>query len=413
MSTPLRPQQGISTLVNHVSEGIDPNHAHVTPIYQTSSFSFPDVDTGAGIFRKETPGYYYTRVAGPNLRQLADKVSVLEGLDLLRAEPQRPFGELVSGVVFGSGMAAVSAVVLSRLKQGQTIISQEAIYSATFNLFTKMAPDWGIQVVLLNDRSPAAWEQAFGEHPEAVLAYAESPSNPTLALTDLAAVAEIAHRSGAWLAVDNTFASPYCQRPLSLGADIVLHSTTKYLSGHGAVIGGVVVSRHPDYVRRDLARYMEILGGSAGPFDAWLTVMGLKTFELRMQRHCQNGQAIASFLESHPAVAWVNYPGLASHPQHELACRQMIEFGGMLSFELKGGLQAGIRMMNRVKVATLVVSLGNVDTLISHPASMTHSSVARPERLHAGITDGLVRLSVGIENVADLIEDLDQAMAEN
>lgn len=406
----LDPKHGLSTLVTHAAEGADPTLAHITPIYQTSAFRFPDVETGAGIFKKEIPGYYYTRVNNPNLQMLADKLAVLEGLDLLRADPQRPLRDVASGLIFGSGMAAVTSTILSRVKQGGTVIAQEALYSATFRMLKEIAPDWGIQCVLLEDPRPEAWEQAFAEHPEAGLAYAESPSNPAMALVDLAAVAEIAHRRGAWLAVDNTFATPYCQRPLSLGADVVVHSTTKYLSGHGAVVGGAAVSRHPDYVRKELFRLLEILGGSAGPFDAWLTVMGLKTFELRMQRHCENAQRVAEFLEAHPAVETVHYPGLPSHPDHALARRQMSGFGGMLSFELKGGVPAGARMMDRVRVATLAVSLGNVDSLIEHPASMTHSSLAPEVRRAAGIPDGLVRLSVGIENVEDLIEDLDFAM---
>jgi methionine-gamma-lyase len=335
---------------------------------------------------------------------------VLEGLDLVRAEPDRAPKELAAGLIFGSGMAAVSATILSRVKQGQAVIAQEALYSATFRMLKELAPQWGIGCILLQDPSPQAWEDAFRAHPEAVLAYAESPSNPAMALVDLAAVAEIAHRHAAWLAVDNTFATPYCQRPLSLGADVVVHSTTKYLSGHGAVVGGAAVSRHPEYVRKELFRLLEVLGGSAGPFDAWLTVMGLKTFELRMQRHCENALRVARFLETHPAVERVHYPGLESHPDHALACRQMPTFGGMLSFELRGGVPAGARMMNRVQVATLAVSLGNVDTLISHPASMTHSSLTPEVRRESGIPDGLVRLSVGIENVEDLIGDLDNAM---
>lgn len=406
----LDPSHGLSTLANHAAEGRDPAFSHVSPIYQTSAFRFSDVETGAAIFKKETDGYYYTRINNPNLQQLADKVAVLEGLDLLRGAPGRPLKDVAAGLVFGSGMAAVSAAILSRVQKGGTVIAQEALYSATFRLLKELAPTWGIQSVLLHDPAPEAWEQAFREHPEAALAYAESPSNPAMALVDLEAVAGIAHRHNAWLVVDNTFASPYCQRPLSLGADVVVHSATKYLSGHGAIVGGVAVSRHPEYVKKELFRLLEILGGSAGPFDAWLTVMGLKTFELRMKAHCDNALRVAQFLEAHPAVERVNYPGLPSHPDHALARRQMLAFGGMLSFELKGGVEAGAHMLNRVKVATLAVSLGNVDTLISHPASMTHASVPPEIRRQSGISDGLVRLSVGIENVEDLIADLDQAM---
>ncbi len=410
MAYSLDPSHGLSTLMTHVAERRDPAFSHVTPIYQTSAFTFPDVATGAGIFKKEISGYYYTRINNPNLQALADKVAVLEGLDLLRANPEKPLAEVAAGLVFGSGMAAVTAAILSRVQKGQAVIAQEALYSATFRLLRELAPRWGIQFVLLHDPRPEDWERAFSEHPEATLAYAESPSNPVMALVDLATAAEIAHRHNAWLVVDNTFATPYCQRPLSLGADVVVHSTTKYLSGHGTTVGGVTVSRHPDYVKNELFRLLEVMGSSAGPFDAWLVAIGLKTFELRMERQCANAMRMAQFLEKHPAVAQVNYPGLPSFPGHALARKQMHDFGGMMSFELKGGLEAGARMMNNVHIATLVVSLGNVDTLISHPASMTHASVPPEVRRQSGISDGLVRLSVGIENVEDLMADLDQAM---
>jgi methionine-gamma-lyase len=210
--------------------------------------------------------------------------------------------------------------------------------------------------------------------------------------------------------VDNTFATPYCQRPLSLGADVVVHSTTKFLSGHGALTGGAVVSTHPDYIRNSLYKFVKVLGGIPSPFDSWLANLGLKTFELRMQRHCENALQVAQFLSSHPAVATVYYPGLESDPGHQVALRQMHAFGGMLSFELKGGMQAGTRLMERVRLATLAVSLGNVDTLIEHPASMTHGPVSPEDRLSQGITDGLVRFSVGIENLPDILADLEQGL---
>jgi len=404
------PKHGLGTLVNHVGEGLDPRHSHVTPIYQSSIFSFPDAETGASIFKGETPGYIYTRLGNPNLDQYAGKIAVLEGLDLLRARPETSVEETVAGIVFGSGMAAVTAAILGRVKGGQTIIAQEAIYSATYNFLCDLAPLYNIQVVWLSDVSLPAWDAAFRQHPETVLAYAETPANPLMLLVDLAGVAQIAHRSSAWLMVDNTFASPYCQRPLTQGADVVVHSTTKYLSGHGLIIGGAVVSSHIDFVRGELYRMLKILGGVASPFDAWLGNIGLKTFEVRMQRICANAMQVARFLEADRRVAQVYYPGLESHPQYELARRQMTDPGGMLTFEMKGGFTAGEYMMNHMQVATLAVSLGNVDTLLSHPASMTHSNVPPEVRQKMGISDGLVRFSVGIENIEDILADLDQAM---
>jgi len=315
-------------------------------------------------------------------------------------------------MVFTSGMAAVTSAILARVKTGDTIIAQKSLYGATFNLLNDLAPRYGIKVIFLGDDiSLPAWEKELKQHPEASMLYCETPANPTMALVDLQGVAELAYKTGAWVMVDNTFATPYCQRPLTLGCDVVIHSTTKYLSGHGTMIGGSVVSRHPDYVHKELFSMLKILGGSPSPFDCWLSNIGLKTLEIRMERHCASALKIAQFLEGHPAIDRVYYPGLESHPDHALAKKQMHGFGGMITFDLKGGLKAGEHMMNNVKLATLAVSLGNVDTLIQHPASMTHASMGKEARLDAGITDGLVRLSVGIENVEDIIADLVQAMA--
>jgi len=404
------PNHSLSTLVTHIGEEANSFDAHVTPIYQTSTFNFPDVATGAGIVARTQPGYYYTRLGNPNLEQLANKISYLEGIDLIRLHPESDPASLVAGLVFASGMAGITAVFLSCLKAGDTIIAQQAVYAATFTFLKDIAQSLGIQVAWIQDTSQAGWEAAFNAHPGARLAYAETPANPTMAVVDLKMVAELAHQHGAWLAVDNTFASPYCQRPLSLGADIAIHSTTKFLSGHGALTGGVVVSSHPDYIRMSLYKFLKVMGGIPSPFDSWLANLGLKTFELRMQRHCENTLQVARFLATHPAVSTVHYPGLEDDPGHEIAKRQMHAYGGMMSFELIGGMQAGIRLMERVQVATLAVSLGNVDTLIEHPASMTHGPVPREDRLNQGITDGLVRLSVGIENLPDILADLEQAL---
>jgi methionine-gamma-lyase len=403
-------KHSISTLVTHVGEDDNTHHSHVSPIYQTSTFNFPDVVTGAGIVARTEPGYYYTRLANPNLDHLAQKIATLEGLDMIRLQPDVNPNSLLAGQVFSSGMAAITAVLFSLLKAGDTVVAQEAVYSATFTFLKEIAPSLGIQVEWVRDISPAGWEAAFKAHPDAKLAYAETPANPTLAVVDLKAVADLAHRHNAWLAVDNTFATPYCQRPLSLGADIVVHSTTKFLSGHGALTGGVVVSSHTEYIHKTLYSFVKILGGIPSPFDSWLANLGLKTFALRMQCHCENAMEVARFLSTHPAVASVHYPGLESDPGHETALRQMHAFGGMLSFELKGGMQAGIQLMERVRLATLAVSLGMVDTLIEHPASMTHGPVPRADRLSQGITDGLVRLSVGIEDLADILADLEQGL---
>ncbi len=406
------PKYHLGTLAVHAGTTDKEKFAHVTPIYETSTFEFPDVATGQAIWRNEIPGHIYTRLSNPNFDELANKIAVLEGMDLIQEADATPPRDVVAGWLFSSGMAAITTVFLSILRAGDTIIAQEALYGATHTFLKQFAPGYGIEVVWLRDPKPDDWLAAFSRYPRAKLAYAETPSNPVLSIVDIQAAAEAAHQAGAWLVVDNTFASPYCQRPLTFGADVVVHSTTKYLGGHGQVIGGALVSRHPSWVKNELSKTAIHLGNNPSPFDAWLVANGMKTFDLRMQRHCFNAIKVASFLAEHPAVDKVHFPGLSSHPDFETARRQMHHFGAMIAFELKGGYEAGVKMMNSVRLASLAVSLGTVDTLISHPASMTHSKVSPEDRLNQGITDGLVRLSVGIEHAGDIIADLDQAMKE-
>ncbi len=404
---------GIGTIVNHFAEGENPHNAHVTPIYQTSTFSFPDVESGGRIFSGEEPGYIYSRAGNPNATQLAKKYAYLEGLDLIRQHPDASPDEIVAGRVTASGMAAISSAIMGWVTAGQTVITQRHLYGNAYRFFNELAPRLGINVVWVDDLSTEGWEAAFAAHPDAVLAYVETPANPTMLIVDLRMVVEIARAHNAWVMVDNTFATPYHQRPLSLGCDVVVHSTTKYLTGHGVVIGGAIVSTKLDYMnsgKDGVGLMARILGPAVSPFDAWLANLGLKTFELRMQRHAENGLAIAKWLEAHPKVEKVGYPGLETDPGHEIAKNQMFNgFGGMVSFELKGGYDAGVTLMNNVQLATLAVSLGNVDSLIQHPASMTHAGVPREQRLNVGISDGLVRFSVGIENIEDMITDLAQA----
>lgn len=402
--------KSLETLLIHYTESENAEHAHVAPLYQTSTFSFADAASGAAIAAGEVPGYYYTRLMNPNLAQLSRKLAALEAWDLIQASPEIDPEHIAKGLVFASGMAAITAAVLARVHAGETVITQSALYDGTFVFFKELAPKYGLKVVWVNGNAPVFWEQAFEENPEARLAYIETPINPAMGIIDIPAVVKLAHQRGAALMVDNTFATPYCQRPLSLGADIVAHSTTKYLSGHGQIIGGAVISTDLTWMDGALKQVFKILGATPSPFDTWLTNTGLKTFPLRMERHCQNALQVAKFLEAHPHVARVYYPGLESHPDHNLAKRQMLDYGGMLAFELKGGFKAGEHMMNRVQLAILAVSLGNVDTLIQHPASMTHRNTPPEVRRATGITDGLVRLSVGIEDPQEIMADLDQAM---
>jgi methionine-gamma-lyase len=404
------PQHGLSTIAIQAEETENPNHAHISPIYQSTTFIFPDVDTGQKIFTREQPGYYYSRIGNPNIEQLAKKYAILEGIDLIRARPATPVDEIVAGKVFASGMAAITNSILAKCRPGDTIIAQTALYSHTFNFLKELAPRYGLNMVWVDERSPGAWDAAFDAHPDALVAYVETPVNPTMDVINLKHVIELAHANNSWVMVDNTFATPYCQRPLALGADLVVHSTTKYLSGHGLIIGGAVISRHLDFVHDELQHTTTIHGGSPSPFDSWQANIGLKTFGIRMKQHCENAMNTARFLIEHPKVAMVHYPGLPEFPGHQVAKSQMYDYGGMLSFELVGGYEAGVNLMNSLKLITLAVSLGNIDSLIQHPASMTHHSIPLEERIRMGIRDGLVRFSVGIENIEDILADLDQGL---
>lgn len=410
----LHPSQysNLTSFLTHYTEFENAENAHLPPIYQNSVFVFEDTDSGAAIAGGEAPGYYYTRLNNPNHQQLARKLAALEAWDLLRQNPQSDPDEVAGGLVFSSGMAAVTAAILACVGAGETVLTQAALYDGTYLFLQNLAPKYGIRVVWVSENTLQGWAAAFDEHPDAKLAYIETPVNPALRLTDIEMVVSLAHQHGARVAVDNTFASPFCQRPLTLGADVVVHSTTKYLSGHGQVLGGALLTTDLDLLNGPVYQIYKLLGATPSPMDTWMANIGLKTFELRMERHCQNALRLAKNLEAHPAVNRVFYPGLPSHPDYDLARVQMTDFGGMIAFDLKGGLDAGKRMMDNVRVATLAVSLGNVDTLVQHPASMTHRNTPRELRLAAGITDGLVRLSVGIEDSKDLVRDLFNAIGD-
>ena len=367
--------------------------SHATPIFQTSTFIFDNADQGARRFAGEEAGYIYSRLGNPNLTELEEIIALLEGAE--------------AGMATASGMAAVSTPLLTLLKKGDHIVASDTLYGCTFGFITEMLPKYGIDVTLVDGVDLEQMENAMKENTKVV--YLETPANPTLKVIDIREVSKIAHKFGAKVIVDNTFMTPYLQRPIELGADIVVHSATKYLGGHGDLIAGLVVGPR-DIISEMKIPYLKDLGGILSPFDAWLLVRGIKTLGVRMDKHCENAQKVAEYLENHPLVDTVYYPGLSSSPYHKLAKKQMDGFGGMISFELKGGVEEGKTLMNSIRMISLAVSLGCVDSLIQHPASMTHSPVPKEERLAAGITDGLVRLSVGIEDVEDIIADLDQAL---
>lgn len=375
---------------------------HVLPIYATSSFTFEDINQGIEIFKNIESGHVYSRYANPTVDTVAAKIADLETHGL---------GLEASAVMTSSGMSAISTLLLGVLKSGDKIVTQGNLYGGTTELLTVVFGQFGVETVLTDLRDLNRVEDFLRHDKNIKLLYCETPANPTLACVDIRTLTDLAHRHGVLCAIDNTFSTPLLQQPFAHGVDFIIHSTTKYLNGHGNSTAGVILGLDKTAMRKNVWRAMKLTGTNCSPFEAWLTHNGLKTLALRMERHCSNALALAEFLEKHPAVGRVNYPGLPSHPDHELAKRQMRGgFGGMLSFELKGGLEAGIQCMNRIKFCTLAPTLGDVDTLILHPASSSHIAIPREIREQNGITDGMIRVSVGIENVEDIIGDLQQAI---
>ena len=368
-----------------------------TPIYQTSTFTFDSCEQGGRRFAGEEDGYIYTRLDNPTVAALERKVAALEG------------GEAC--VAAGSGMGAVSSCLWTIAGAGKHIVADKTLYGCTFALLNHGVTRYGVEVDFIDTSDLDSLKAHLKENTVAV--YLETPANPTLKITDISAVAQIAHAYNPEIKVvcDNTFASPALQNPLALGADVVVHSATKYLNGHGDVVAGFVVGKADFIGQVRMFGLKDMTGAVVDPFAAFLLLRGLKTLELRMARHCENARKIAAFLERHPAVEKVYYPGLESHVGHEVAARQMRDFGGMLSFEVKGGKAAGMKLVNSLQLITVAVSLGDAESLIEHPASMTHSTYSEEELEDAGIAPGLIRLSAGLENAEDLIADLEQAMS--
>ena len=372
---------------------------HVPPIYATSTFVYEDHETLKRIHEGES-GYVYTRWDNPTAKVVEEKIAALEahGLDIPHA----------SALFFSSGMAAMSAALMSVVNAGDTIVTHSNIYGTTGELLSTTLSRFGVRTVF-GDVHDMQWLRGALEHDHARILLIETPNNPTLDCYDLEALSGLAHGYNANVVVDNTFASPVIQQPFRFGADLIAHSTTKYLNGHGTGIGGIVIGKDKELMAQ-VWYQRKVVGGNASPFEAWALNNGLKTLPLRMERHCTNAMHVAQWLNDRTEVAKVNYPGLESHARHELAKKQMTGFGGMLSFELKGGLQAGVALMKNIRFCTLTATLGTADTLIQHPASTSHVQVPREQRIAGGITDGLVRMSIGIEDVEDVIGDLEQAL---
>jgi methionine-gamma-lyase len=397
---------GISSVALHAAGNRHAEYAHIPPIYATSTFTFDTADQGMERFAGKDKENIYSRWGNPTFKVAEQTISALEAFGLADADgnPLR-----LKSLLHASGQAAMATMFLSNLQSGDTLLSHYSLYGGTYELMHKVLEANGIRTIIVDMRDLNLVEETIRKN-KIKLIHIETPANPTIQCVDIEAVTKLAKLQGIIVTVDNTFATPYLQQPFRYGVDFVFHSTTKFLNGHGSAIGGVLIGKDIEFMKVKAWKWHALLGGNANPFDAYLLIQGMKTLEVRMDRHCQNALATAQFLSAHNGVAQVNYTGLPSHPDHVTAKKQMRHFGPMMSFELKGGLESGKKFIDKLKMCVRAVSLGTLDTLISHPASMTHVSVPREERIRFGITDGLIRMSVGIENIADILRDLDQAI---
>jgi len=401
------PFSGFSSLSIHAGHEQDPRYAHLTPIYASSTFVYDDAEQGMRRFSGEEPGYIYSRWGNPSFTEAEEKIAAMEAFGIKDAQGN-PLQ--LKALLHASGMAAITTLLMTNLKAGDKVLTHFSLYGGTQEILQNLLPSFGISPVIVDLRNLETAAAALKADPAIKMVYLETPANPTIQCVDIEELGKLAKQYGLIVACDNTFATPYLQQPFRYGADFVIHSTTKFLNGHGTAIGGVLLGKDLEFMRTRAYKTYKTLGGNANPFDAFLLVNGMKTLELRMDRHCANALEIAKFLDRHSAVARVNYNGLESHPDYAVARKQMRHPGAMLSFDLKGGLQAGIQCMNKLAMCTRTVSLGTCDTLLCHPASMTHTSVPQAQRLQYGITDGLIRMSVGIENLPDILADLEQAL---
>lgn len=396
------PVSGWSSLAVHGGHVQDPNYAHLIPIYASSTYVFDSAEQGMRRFSGNEEGFIYSRWGNPTMTEAEEKIAALETFGL---------NVKIKGILHASGMAAISTLMISQLKPGDKVITHFSLYGGTNELISKILPPLNITPVIIDLRDLNKAEEALRSDPSIKMMYLETPANPTIQCVDIEELSKLAKQYNLIVACDNTFATPYLQQPFRYDVDFVVHSTTKFLNGHGTAIGGILLGKDIEQMKTHITKVHRLLGGNSNAFDAFLLIQGMKTLEVRMERHCHNAMEIAHFLASHSAVAKVNYTGLPDHPDHYVAMKQMRHPGGMMSFELKKGLQGGIDFMNKLKMCVRTVSLGTCDTLLAHPASMTHYSVPKEEKEKYGITDGLIRMNVGIENVQDIIADLQQALS--
>jgi methionine-gamma-lyase len=397
---------GFGSTAIHSGHEKDGHNAHLTPIYASSTYVFDSADQGMRRFSKEEKGYIYSRWGNPTMTESEQKISALESFGL----KQNGQSLKLKSILHASGMAAISSLLLATLKSGDKILSHFSLYGGSQELMDKVLPPLGIDAIIVDLRDLNKAEEAFKKDDKIKLLYLETPANPTIQCVDIEELTKLGKRYNVIVTVDNTFATPYLQQPFKYDVDFVFHSTTKFLNGHGTAIGGVIVGKDLEFMNGRMEKVHRLLGGNSNPFDAFLLTQGMKTLELRMDRHCSNATEVANYLQQNRSIAKVNYLGLESHADYAVAKKQMKHPGSMLSFELKDGLEAGKKFIDKLQMCVRAVSLGTCDTLLSHPASMTHFGVPKNKREEYGITDGLIRMSVGIENIEDIINDLAQAL---
>lgn len=401
-----RKERGFGSTAIHSGHKRGEQYAHLTPIYATSTYVFDQAEQGMRRFSGEEEGYIYGRWGSPNFTEAEEKIAALEALGIQKNGKNIA----LKAILHSSGMAAISTLLLATLKPGQKILSHYSLYGGTQELLNKILNELKIESIIEDLRDIDKAAQIMERDKDISMMYLETPANPTIQCVDIEALSTLARSKNIMVVVDNTFATPYLQQPFKYDVDFVVHSTTKFLNGHGTAVGGVLIGKDLKLMHGFMEKAHRLLGGSSNGWDAFLLTQGMRTLELRMERHCANAMAVADYLSRHSGVGKVNYLGLDAHPDHTTALKQMRHPGPMLSFELKGGLKAGKKFIDQLQMCVRAVSLGTVDTLLSHPASMTHYGVPAKDRVRYGITDGLIRMSVGIENIEDIIEDLEQAL---
>ncbi|MEO5647387.1 MAG: aminotransferase class I/II-fold pyridoxal phosphate-dependent enzyme [Chitinophagaceae bacterium] len=400
---------GFGSVAIHAGNLKDVNNAHLTPIYASSTYVFDSADQGMRRFNGDEEGYIYSRWGNPTMTVAEQKISALESFGLVDKNGD---SLKLRTILHSSGMAALSSLLLGNLETGDKILTHFSLYGGTQEIVEKILPSFGIEALIVDLRDLDKAREAMKMNSDLKMLFMETPANPTIQCVDIDELSKMGKEHNLVIAVDNTFATPYLQQPFKYDVDFIFHSTTKFLNGHGTAIGGALVGKDLDFMNERMTKVHRLLGGNSNAFDAYLLIQGMKTLEVRMERHCSNALQVATFLENHAAVNKVNYPGLSSHADHKTAMKQMRHPGPMLSFELNGGLEAGKKCIDKLQMCVRAVSLGTCDTLLSHPASMTHYGVPAEKRRTYGITDGLIRMSVGIENVADIINDLDQSLKD-